>query len=86
MTNFDRRLDEILNTLWDSTYKSGQGILPSSGEKHEAERSIRTLILEEVIGKNERTNQMESPTWNYVGGQNALRAEQRQKVKGELHD
>ena len=67
---FNEKLDKILRK-----HGAGEGELTYS-----LKADIRTLIAEGIIGEDEKTYQLGSPEWNFVGGQNALRAEQRKKL------
>lgn len=89
MNNFEKRLDKILGSLdIESDMSADDSGNYWIGGKDEAKVAIRTLILEEVIGEDtfhidnsfgvER--KIVTTTNEY---ENNLRAEQRQKVKGE---
>lgn len=72
--------------------------LPFDERLESAKKSIKHLIRteklkllaevrERVVGEDEKTHQLESPVWNFIGGQNALRKEQRDelnKLEAEL--
>lgn len=60
-------------------------VLHKVGQLDQALKDIEAIMSEQVIGENEKTHQLESPVWNFIGGQNALRKEQRQALLTALY-
>lgn len=77
---FNERIDELAGDLWAKYGK------PRTMEEFisEFKQSIRTLVLEEIIGENEPEYGLDNPDWGSNRMRNRLRAEQRKKL-GDTH-